>query len=131
MRVIETVRELQALADAERAAGRKIALVPTMGALHRGHLALVKAARDRADCAWVSIFVNPTQFNDPADLECYPRQLEADLDRCREGGVDVVFCPTAEEIYPQNAQTQVEVSALAEPLCGASRPSFYCSPRRS
>ena len=69
MRVIETVRELQELSDAERAAGRRISLVPTMGALHRGHLALVETARERADRVWVSIFVNPTQFNDPEDLE--------------------------------------------------------------
>jgi len=125
MRVIESVRELQQLADAERAAGLKIALVPTMGALHRGHLALVEAARERADRVWVSIFVNPTQFNDPADLECYPRRLEADLGLCGESGVDVVFCPSTEEIYPENAQTHVEVSALAEPLCGASRPAHF------
>jgi len=125
MRVIETVRELQELSDAQRAAGRKISLVPTMGALHRGHLALVEAARARADLVWVSIFVNPTQFSDPADLECYPRQLEADLDRCRDSGVDVVFCPTAEEMYPKSAQTHVEVSALAEPLCGTKRPAHF------
>ncbi len=125
MRVIETIRELQDLADAERAAGRKISLVPTMGALHPGHLALVETGRERADRVWVSIFVNPTQFNAPADLEKYPRQLEVDLERCCESGVDVVFCPAAEEMYPDGAQTAVEVGALAESLCGATRPGHF------
>ena len=125
MRVIETVRELQELSDAERAAGRRISLVPTMGALHRGHLALVETARERADRVWVSIFVNPTQFNDPADLDRYPRQFEADLARCRDCGVDVVFCPSVGEMYPEGAQTRVEVGTLTEALCGATRPVHF------
>ena len=122
---IETVRELQARADAERAAGRRIALVPTMGALHEGHLSLVKAARERADAVWVSIFVNPTQFDDPGDLGRYPRTLEADLAACRDAGVDVVFVPSADEMYPDGADTTVEAGALSRPLCGASRPGHF------
>ncbi|MCH2169987.1 pantoate--beta-alanine ligase [Myxococcota bacterium] len=125
MQVIETVSRLQSLADTERASGRRIALVPTMGALHPGHLALVEAARERADRVWVSIFVNPTQFNDPADLDGYPRQLEADLDRCRECGVDVAFCPSVEEMYPAGSVTTVQVGELGESLCGASRPGHF------
>jgi pantoate--beta-alanine ligase len=122
---IETVRALQARADAERAAGRRIALVPTMGALHAGHASLFKIARQRADRVWVSIFVNPTQFDDPRDLAAYPRTLEADLAICRDAGVDLVFTPDAAEIHPAGAQTIVEVGALAAPLCGASRPGHF------
>jgi pantoate--beta-alanine ligase len=125
MRVIETVRELQALADAERAAGRRIALVPTMGALHAGHVSLCALARTRADFVVVSIFVNPTQFDQPADLARYPRTLDADLARCRAAGVEAVFAPRADEIYPPGAQTWVEVGELARPLCGASRPGHF------
>ena len=95
MRIIETVAELQLLADAERAAGRRIALVPTMGALHAGHLSLVGEARKRADRVWVSIFVNPTQFNDAKDLSSYPRTLEAGLEACEVACVYAVFLPGA------------------------------------
>jgi pantoate--beta-alanine ligase len=122
---IETVRGLRARADALRAAGRRIALVPTMGALHQGHLSLVKAARERADVVWVSIFVNPTQFNDANDLEAYPRTLDSDLAACRDAGVDAVFTPSAAEMYPDGADTAVEVGALSEPLCGSARPGHF------
>src|SRR5437867_2197599 len=122
---IHTVRELQARADAERAAGRRIALVPTMGALHAGHASLFELARKRADRVWASIFVNPTQFDDPRDLAAYPRTQAADLALCRDAGVDLVFTPDADEIYPPGAQTVVEVGALAAPLCGAARPGHF------
>ncbi|MBW2666339.1 MAG: pantoate--beta-alanine ligase [Deltaproteobacteria bacterium] len=125
MRILETVSELQQLSDAERAAGRRIALVPTMGALHPGHLSLVKVARERADRVWVSIFVNPTQFNDPNDLSAYPRSLDADLEACELAGVDVVFRPDAGEMYPSDGQTTVEVGGLCEPLCGRARPGHF------
>jgi len=125
VRTIETVAEIQQLADAERAAGRRIALVPTMGALHRGHLSLVKEARERADLVWVSIFVNPTQFNDPQDLTAYPRTLEADLEVCERAGVDLVFLPDAGEMYPSDSQTTVAVGSLGKPLCGAARPGHF------
>ncbi len=125
MEQITTVRELQARADRERAAGRRIALVPTMGALHAGHLALVDEARRRAQFVVVSIFVNPTQFNASADLAAYPRTLEADLAACRARGVDAVFLPTDAELYPPGYQTWVEVTELAKPLCGAPRPGHF------
>ena len=125
MRVVETVRELHALADGERAAGRRVALVPTMGALHAGHVALCELARRRADRVWVSVFVNPTQFDDPADLARYPRDLPGDLERCRRAGVDLVFAPPAAELYPPGAQTWVEVGELSRGLCGASRPGHF------
>ena len=125
MQVIETIRALQLLSEAERGAGQTIALVPTMGALHEGHLALVDAARARADRVWVSIFVNPTQFNEPSDLDAYPRQLATDRAACRERGVDVVFHPSVEEMYPDGAQTVVTVRELSQPFCGASRPGHF------
>jgi pantoate--beta-alanine ligase len=122
---IETVRALQARADAERAAGGRIALVPTMGALHAGHLALVDEARRRAQFVVVSIFVNPAQFDSPADLAAYPRTLEADLAACASRGVDAVFLPRADELYPPGYQTWIEVTELAKPLCGAARPGHF------
>jgi pantoate--beta-alanine ligase len=125
MQTIETVRALQSRADAERSAGRRIALVPTMGALHAGHLALVDEARRRADSVVVSIFVNPTQFNAAADLAAYPRPHEADLAACRARGVDVVFLPSEAELYRPGHQTFVEVTELAKPLCGAARPGHF------
>jgi pantoate--beta-alanine ligase len=125
VRVIETVAELQALADRERAAGAKIALVPTMGALHAGHLSLVDEARKRADRVWVSIFVNPTQFEDAADLNTYPRALNEDLQRCRDAGVDAVFAPECDEVVLPASQTWVEVGETARPLCGRSRPDHF------
>jgi pantoate--beta-alanine ligase len=125
MRVIGTVAELQALADRERAAGAKIALVPTMGALHAGHLSLVDEARKRADRVWVSIFVNPTQFEDVDDLSNYPRTLEADLRRSREAGVDAVFAPECDEMVRSASQIWIDAGGSAQPLCGRSRPGHF------
>ena len=123
--VIRSVRALQDAAEHERAAGHRIALVPTMGALHAGHLSLVAVARERADRVWLSIFVNPTQFNDPQDIEGYPVDLARDLELCARHGVDLVFVPTREELYPQGAQTWVELDDLARPLCGVTRPGHF------
>ena len=125
MEVIRSISDLQSRADAERAAGRRLALVPTMGALHRGHLSLLDVARERADCVWVSIFVNPTQFDDPADLAGYPSTWESDLEACRAAGVEVVFAPAADEMYPDGAETRVEVEELSKPLCGATRSGHF------
>jgi pantoate--beta-alanine ligase len=125
MQIVRTVRELQALADRERAAGHRIALVPTMGALHAGHLSLIDEARRRADRVVVSVFVNPTQFNDPADYQAYPSTLDEDCRHCEQRGVDVVFAPAPSELYPDGVQTWVEVTDLAKPLCGAARPGHF------
>jgi pantoate--beta-alanine ligase len=125
MRVIGTVAELQALADRERAAGAKIALVPTMGALHAGHLSLIDTARKRADRVWVSIFVNPTQFDSAADASRYPRTREQDLQCCRDAGVDVVFAPECDEMVGPASQTWIEAGEAAQPLCGRSRPGHF------
>jgi len=125
MKIIESRTELQAWSDQQRAAGRRVGLVPTMGALHEGHLSLVEVARQHADLVVVSIFVNPTQFNDSSDFEGYPRVMEADLEACRAAGVDVVWTPTAEELYPKGASTWVDVEGLTEPLCGSNRPGHF------
>ena len=125
MQIIESREELQAWSDAERAAGGRVALVPTMGALHAGHLSLVAEARQRADRVVVSIFVNPTQFNDPKDFDVYPRVLEADLAACRRAGVDVVWTPRTEELYPAGAASWVDVEGLSKPLCGGNRPGHF------
>lgn len=123
--IIRTVSALQALSDQHRAAGKRVALVPTMGALHEGHLSLVREARARADVVWLSIFVNPAQFNDSSDFDAYPVTLESDLELAARHGVDCVFAPPVEELYPEGAQTWVEVEGLSESLCGASRPGHF------
>ena len=125
MEVLRTTLELQARADTVRAEGRRIGLVPTMGALHEGHLALVDAARERAEFVVVSIYVNPTQFNAGADLEAYPRTVEADLAACEARGVDCVFLPSDDQLYPEGAETWVELSEITQPLEGASRPGHF------
>ena len=125
MQIIESRADLQAWSDGERASGRRVALVPTMGALHAGHLSLVEEAAKRAERVVVSIFVNPTQFNDPKDFEGYPRVLEADLAACRNAGVDVVWTPRAEELYPEGASSWVDVEGLSAPLCGGNRPGHF------
>jgi pantoate--beta-alanine ligase len=125
VQIIESRESLQAWSDGERAAGHRVALVPTMGALHAGHLSLVKEAHARADRVVVSIFVNPTQFNDPSDFDGYPRVMEADLAACRSAEVDVVWTPTTEELYPEGALTWIDVDGLTEPLCGSNRPGHF------
>ena len=125
MQIVESRRELQLLADQERARGQRIALVPTMGALHAGHLSLVDEGRKRADQVWVSIFVNPTQFNEAHDFEGYPREPARDLEACRAAGVDLVYTPGVEDVYPEGALTWVDVEDLTLPLCGASRPGHF------
>jgi pantoate--beta-alanine ligase len=105
--------------------GRRLAVVPTMGALHRGHLALVQYARARADVVILTIFVNPTQFGPSEDLSRYPRDEAGDLEKARPAGIDLAFCPPASAMYPAGAQTFVEVRELQQPLCGASRPGHF------
>jgi len=125
MRVLRTPAELSEWTEAARREGRRVGLVPTMGFLHRGHLSLMEACRGRADLTAVSIFVNPTQFGPNEDLACYPRDLEGDLKKCRETGVDVVFAPEAGAMYPAGHRTFVEVAQLQDGLCGARRPGHF------
>jgi len=127
MKVFQHGAALRAWLAGQRCAGRRIALVPTMGNLHRGHLRLVERARMLADVTVASIFVNPTQFGPDEDYQRYPRTLEADLHALREAGCSAVFTPSVEEMYPQGLefQTRLSVPQLAKVLCGASRPGHF------
>jgi pantoate--beta-alanine ligase len=121
MNVIHTVAELRAALLEPRRAGQTIGLVPTMGAFHEGHLSLMRQARRDGDVVVVSLFVNPAQFNDPADLEGYPRDHERDEALAAELGVDHLFAPAAEEVYPPGFATTVSVAGITETLEGAHR----------
>ena len=125
MQVIESIAMMREWSEAERCGGRRIAFVPTMGFLHRGHLCLVSDARLRGDRLVVSIFVNPAQFGPGEDFAGYPRDFERDRHLLEQAGVDVLFRPSVAEIYPHGAQTYVEVERLSLPLCGALRPSHF------
>jgi pantoate--beta-alanine ligase len=125
MEIINDPQAMRAWADGEREAGQRIALVPTMGALHDGHLELVRVARARAERVVVSIFVNPMQFNRRDDFERYPRTLEEDAAQCAAAGVDVVYAPAAGVMYPEGFASAVEVAGLSEPLCGRARPGHF------
>lgn len=125
MQTFTESRAMQAWADAERLAGRRIAFVPTMGALHRGHLHLVEQAHRRADRVVVSVFVNPIQFNRRDDFDLYPRTLDEDAALCRDAGVHALYAPSPGAMYPEGFQTHVEPGNLADPLCGAGRPGHF------
>jgi len=125
METITDPRAMQAWADRQHAAGRRIALVPTMGALHEGHLELVRTAHTRAERVVVSVFVNPMQFNRRDDFERYPRVLDEDAASCASAGVDVVYAPSAGAMYPEGFASGVEVAGVSEPLCGQSRPGHF------
>jgi len=124
-RVIQTIDEMrQEVSDANRD-GLSIGLVPTMGALHAGHMALIERARRENDRVAVSIFVNPAQFNQPEDFEKYPRSLDDDLAACSQAGVDWVFSPSKQEMYPENGLAFVDVETIPKGLCGANRPGHF------
>lgn len=125
MEIITDIEQMQAYAEALRAQGKKIGFVPTMGYLHRGHLSLIRRAREISDVVVVSVFVNPTQFDPGEDYERYPRDLERDRKLAQGNGCDVLFVPTVEQMYPQGYSTYVEVEGLTEGLCGASRPGHF------
>jgi pantoate--beta-alanine ligase len=125
MEVAKTIQEIRSLVNTVRSTGKRIGFVPTMGALHIGHISLIEAAVKDCDFVVVSIFVNPTQFGPGEDFEKYPRPLEADLKICRQAGVDVVFAPEPGEMYPAENITWVTVDKLTEPLCGKSRPGHF------
>jgi pantoate--beta-alanine ligase len=125
MKLLTTVREFADECDAVRARGGRVGLVPTMGALHAGHLALIEKARSLSDAVAVTIFVNPTQFGPNEDFARYPRDLERDAELCREAGASLVFSPPVEAMYPPNERTRVRVSGLTDFLCGPKRPGHF------
>jgi pantoate--beta-alanine ligase len=125
MLVLATIAETRSACARIRAEGKTLGLVPTMGALHQGHLSLVHAAQACCDAVAVSIFVNPTQFGPKEDFAGYPRNLEQDCRTLDAAGVDLVFAPSAEEMYPKGASTFVEVAGLSDRLDGASRPGHF------
>lgn len=124
-KTIRSVRKMQAYANEARRKNYKIAFVPTMGALHDGHLKLISEGKKQGDILVISIFVNPAQFGPKEDFQKYKRDLEGDLKKIDTLGVDVVFVPSIEEIYPQGFQTYVEVVELQKPLCGKCRPGHF------
>ena len=123
--VLRTVDEVRRAMDPARAAGRRVGFVPTMGALHEGHLSLVREARCRAEIALVSIFVNPTQFGPNEDFARYPRDLDGDVAKVAGAGATHVFAPEVATMYPPGEQTRVRVGALSEHLCGPHRPGHF------
>ncbi len=125
MQVLETVAALRAFLEGPQAQGKTLGFVPTMGALHPGHLSLLDLALRENQLALASIFVNPTQFNNPADLASYPRTLEADLRMLRERGCHAVFAPTAAEVYPEPDQRAFDFGPLAQVMEGKHRPGHF------
>jgi pantoate--beta-alanine ligase len=123
--IFRTPQAMRARSEDLRRDGRRIAVVPTMGALHEGHLNLVRIARGKADVVILTIFVNPMQFGPNEDLAKYPRDEAGDLAKARAAGIDLAYCPEAAAMYPAGAQTFVEVRELGKPLCGASRPGHF------
>jgi pantoate--beta-alanine ligase len=125
MEIAKTIESVRNLVKAARSQGKKIGLVPTMGALHIGHISLIEAAVKRCEFVVVSIFVNPTQFGPGEDFEKYPRPLDADLEICKKAGIDVVFAPAQEQMYGAENLTWINVEKLTEQLCGQSRPVHF------
>ena len=125
MQVVNTVKQLQKQISVAKASKRKVGFVPTMGALHNGHLSLVKQAADECDIVVVSIFVNPTQFNNSKDLERYPRDLQTDLDALSTVKCDFVFAPAVDEVYPEEDNRQFNFGALETVMEGQYRPGHF------
>ncbi len=123
--VVRTIADLRATVGRWRRAGESVAVVPTMGALHEGHLSLVRAARGRAGRVIVTLFVNPKQFNDTGDLAAYPRTEADDAAKLAPLGVDLLYAPAPGEVYPEGFATTVSVGGVSEGLCGAARPGHF------
>jgi len=123
--VVRSPSDMRARAEDQRRDGQRICVVPTMGALHEGHLSLLRHGRGLADLLVMTLFVNPTQFGPGEDLARYPRDEAGDIERARAAGVDLVFAPDAAAMYPDGYQTYVEVRELSRPMCGASRPGHF------
>ena len=125
MEIIRTINELKKRVNDVKAQGKTVGLVPTMGALHAGHVSLIERARRENDYVVVSVFVNPTQFNNPEDLKTYPRTEEADCEKLRDAGVDFAFIPSVEEVYPEPDTRVFDLGQVAEVMEGAMRPGHF------
>ena len=125
MKILQTISEMKEFVQFEKSRQRTIGFVPTMGYLHDGHLSLIKRSKEENDITVLSIFLNPTQFAPNEDLSKYPRDFEKDSRLALESGVDALFYPKAEELYPNNYQTYINVEALSRHLCGKSRPDHF------
>jgi pantoate--beta-alanine ligase len=125
MIIVREIKKMQKISDEKRREGKIIGFVPTMGALHEGHLELIRTARKKTDFVVVSIFVNPIQFGPKEDYRDYPRDEEGDFEKCKREGVDCVFVPHVGEMYEENFSTYVEVEGLTEGLCGKYRPGHF------
>ena len=125
MKIYKTIAEMRTASRQVRRDEERLGFVPTMGALHEGHLSLVRAAKAKCDVVAVSIFVNPLQFGPSEDLAKYPRTFEPDRELLEKEGVDILFAPTPDEMYPAGAVTYVTVEGLSEKLCGRSRPGHF------
>ncbi len=125
MKIVSSHQEIRSLSREWHQAGRTVGLVPTMGALHRGHVSLVEASVRQCSATVVSIFVNPIQFGPEEDLDRYPRDFDGDVEKLRDVGADALFTTTPEEMYPAGFQTYVDPGALGDGLCGASRPGHF------
>ena len=125
MRIIRSIKEMSVFSRLNRGKGRNIGFVPTMGALHAGHLSLIRRARKENDLVVVSIFVNPVQFGPRDDLKKYPRNLIKDAELCEKEKVDVIFYPSVKQMYPPGFKTCIEVKGLSQLLCGVSRPGHF------
>jgi len=125
IKIVNKVKDMQALSNSIKKDGRLISFVPTMGALHEGHMSLMRTAKEKGDFLVVSIFVNPTQFGPSEDFNKYTRDLDGDIKKISDIGVDVVFFPEVDEIYPEGFETYVEVQELQKPLCGQFRPGHF------
>ncbi|MFQ3348575.1 MAG: pantoate--beta-alanine ligase [Paracoccaceae bacterium] len=123
--ILRTAQNMRQIVLGWKAAGLSVGVVPTMGALHEGHLSLIAAAKGDNDRVIVTIFVNPTQFNNPADLASYPRREEADADLLVKHGVDVIFAPLIDQVYPHGFASKVTVLGVSEPLEGIFRPGYF------
>jgi len=125
MQIFPTISDMRAASRAVLHAGKRLGLVPTMGALHEGHLSLIRAAKSQCDAVAASIFVNPLQFGPNEDLAKYPRDFDRDCELLKKEGVDFLFAPSVEEMYPAGAVTHVTVEGLSDKLCGKSRPGHF------
>ena len=125
MQIFKTIENMRAASRMARHAGKRVGFVPTMGALHEGHLSLVRASKAQSDVVAASIFVNPTQFGPNEDFSKYPRTFERDCELFTKEGVELLFAPTVDEMYPAGAVTYVTVEGMSEQLCGKSRPGHF------